>query len=76
VSGSGRCWQIQCLLLICYVQGLIGDFINVSLDRQAFNGNVESGRPELFISMYCSEDSQQIMKFIAWLQTSSCEIGL
>jgi hypothetical protein len=48
----------------------------VILDRQAFDGNVESGHPELFISVYCSEDSQQIMKFIAWLQTFSSETGL
>jgi len=52
-----------------HLQGLIGHFIYVILDRQAFNGNVESGHPELFISVYCSKDSQQIMAF-------SCEIGL
>jgi len=59
-----------------YLQGLVGHFTYVDLDRQAFSGNVESGHPELFISIYCSEDSQQIMKFIAWPQTFSCEIGL
>jgi hypothetical protein len=59
-----------------HLQGLIGHFIYVILDRQALNGNVESGHPELFISVYCSKDSQQIKKFMTWPQTFSCEIGL
>ena len=61
---------------LVHLQGLIDHFTYVILDRQAFNGNVDSGRPELFISVYCSKDTQQIIKFIAWLQTFSCEIGL